>query len=250
MLRALLLIVFTAASVSLASAQEPAGPVYELRIYTANPDRFEALQSRFRDHTIKLFEKHGMKNVGYWIPVDGDGAKTTLIYLLEHKSRDAAKASWAAFQADPDWQAARTASEAAGRILSKSPEVVFLTKADYSPAVTAPLKDKTYELRVYTAPEGKLEPLHTRFRNHSVALLNKHKLPSIGYFKPVDAPASQSKMYYILEAESKESAAASWKAFLADPDWVKAYAESEKDGKLTTEVLSTFMKPVGFSPLR
>ena len=115
------------------AAQPAPAHVYEMRTYTAAEGKFDAVNARFRDHTIKLFEKHGMKNVGYWTPSEGPLAGNTLIYILEHKSRDAAKASWAAFSADPEWQKARAASEAGGRILAKAPESVFLHATDYSP---------------------------------------------------------------------------------------------------------------------
>lgn len=119
--------------IAIGRASQPApSKVYEMRTYTAAEGKFEALNARFRDHTVKLFEKHGMKNVGYWTPIEGPTAGTTLIYILEHKSRDAAKASWAAFGADPDWQKARAASEVGGRILARAPESVFLTATDYS----------------------------------------------------------------------------------------------------------------------
>jgi len=119
--------------IAIGRASQPASTkVYEMRTYTATDGKFDALNSRFRDHTVKLFEKHGMKNVGYWTPSEGPLAGTTLIYILEHKSRDAAKASWAAFGADPAWQKARADSEAGGRIVAKL-ESVFLTATDYSP---------------------------------------------------------------------------------------------------------------------
>jgi hypothetical protein len=107
--------------------------VFEMRTYTANPGKFEALKARFRDHTLKLFAKHGITNVGYWIPIDAPLSENTLVYILAYPSRDAAKASWAAFQGDPDWVKARTESEKDGRILVKSPESVFLNPADFSP---------------------------------------------------------------------------------------------------------------------
>lgn len=113
-------------------AYQPAsGKVYEMRTYTAAEGKFDALNSRFRDHTVKLFEKHGMKNVGYWTPSEGPLVGTTLIYIIEHKSRDAAKASWAAFGADPDWQKAKAASEVNGRLVTKL-ESVYMTATDYS----------------------------------------------------------------------------------------------------------------------
>jgi hypothetical protein len=106
--------------------------IFEMRTYTTAPGRFEALKSRFRDHTVRLFERHGMTNIGYWIPADPPNSENTLIYILAHQNREAAKKSWAAFRADPEWQKAAKASEADGKILAKSPESVFLTPADFS----------------------------------------------------------------------------------------------------------------------
>src|SRR5947207_15907769 len=77
---------------------------YELRTYTTLPGRLPALHKRFSEHTMKLFEKHGMKNEAYWTPTDDEHKDTTLIYIISHESEDAAKKNWAAFQADPDWQ--------------------------------------------------------------------------------------------------------------------------------------------------
>jgi hypothetical protein len=105
--------------------------VYELRTYTALPGRLDALNARFRNHTIKLFEKHGMKNIGYWVPQDDPKKSNTLIYIVSHKSREAAKKSWDAFRADPDWIKARDASEKDGKIVDKV-ESVFMDPVDYS----------------------------------------------------------------------------------------------------------------------
>jgi len=78
------------------------------------------LLARFRDHTCKIFENHGIENIGYWIPVDKEnGSENTLIYVIRHKSREGAKDSWKAFGADPEWQKAQKASEANGKILAK-----------------------------------------------------------------------------------------------------------------------------------
>ena len=112
-----------------AAAQEQPGLVYEMRTYTTNEGKFEALQARFRDHTMKLFEKHGMSNVAYWVPLD---QPNTLIYLLAHQSRAAATQSWQAFVADPEWQAVYQASIADGRLVNNVVSV-FMTKTDYSP---------------------------------------------------------------------------------------------------------------------
>jgi hypothetical protein len=111
--------------------------VYEMRTCYAAPGKLDALQARFRDHTVKLFEKHGMTNVGYWVLMkDQRGADDTLIYLLAHKSTDAAKASFDAFRKDAAWLAAREASEkkAGGSLTAKDGVTsVFLKATDYSP---------------------------------------------------------------------------------------------------------------------
>jgi len=111
-----------------------AGPAfYELRTYYANPGKLEALQSRFRDHTLRLFERAGMTNVAYWSKQDaGDGV---LIYILAYPSKEAREASWAKFRADPEWKAAAAASEANGKLVAKV-ESVFMTMTDYSPHPT------------------------------------------------------------------------------------------------------------------
>lgn len=110
---------------------QKSGRVFELRSYTASGGRMEELKARFREHTMRYFEKHGMTNIGYWTPMDAPGSQTTLVYLLAHSSRDAAKKSWAAFSADPGWVEARTASNANGNIVAKT-ESLFLDAMDFS----------------------------------------------------------------------------------------------------------------------
>ena len=106
--------------------------VYELRTYTALPGRLPALNKRFAEHTMKLFEKHGIRNEMYWIPTDDARKDNTLIYVISHESQEAAEKSWKAFQADADWIKVREASEADGKILAKAPERVFMRLTDYS----------------------------------------------------------------------------------------------------------------------
>ena len=103
--------------------------VYELRTYTAADGKLDALESRFRDHTMDLFERHGMKNIAYWIPVD---IPNTLIYVLAHQDRDAAKKSWRSFVKDQDWQRVFKASRAEGPLVVRI-ESVFMRATDYSP---------------------------------------------------------------------------------------------------------------------
>jgi hypothetical protein len=106
---------------------------FELRTYYAAPGKLEALNARFRDHTSRLFKKHGMKIVGFWIPNDKEqGSENKLIYVLAHKSHDAAKKSWDGFRNDPEWKKARDESEAQGKLLEKV-ESIFMSATDYSP---------------------------------------------------------------------------------------------------------------------
>ncbi len=109
---------------------------------------------------------------------------------------------------------------------------------------------RVFELRTYTAPEGRLGDLQARFRNHTVKLFEKHGITSIGYFVPQDAPASQNTLIYVLAHKDRESAKQNWAAFQKDPDWRAAFVESQKNGTLTTQVLSTFMNPTDFSQLK
>ena len=104
---------------------------FEMRTYYPAPGKSEAMHARFRNHTNKLFVKHGMELVGYWVPSEPDKGDR-LVYILAHKSREAAKKSWENFIADPEWKKAKDESEANGKVVEKM-EVLFLSATDYSP---------------------------------------------------------------------------------------------------------------------
>jgi hypothetical protein len=106
--------------------------VFELRTYTTPEGKLDALQARFRDHTVPLFERHGMTNIGYWTPQDQPNASNTLIYILAHNSREAAETSWQNFREDPEWQRVSRDTQLQGRIVNNV-ESVFLDPTDYSP---------------------------------------------------------------------------------------------------------------------
>jgi hypothetical protein len=125
----------------LASAQDksgagqPATTVYELRIYHAFEGKLDDLLRRFREHTTKLFERHGIKNVAYWTPTDDPLKGKTLVYILAHPSREAATANWKAFQNDPEWQSVRDKSEANGKLVEKI-DSTFMVMTDFSPKLS------------------------------------------------------------------------------------------------------------------
>ena len=106
--------------------------VFELRTYYAAPGKMKALHARFRDHTNKLFAKHGMTVVGFWTPTKPEEAEKTLYYILAYPSQDAARKSWQGFRDDPDWKAAKDASEKDGPLVQKV-ESVYMNPTDYSP---------------------------------------------------------------------------------------------------------------------
>ncbi|MCX7424543.1 MAG: NIPSNAP family protein [Planctomycetia bacterium] len=109
-----------------------AGKVYELRVYHTNPGKLEALHARFRDHTCKLFQKHGIELVGFWTPIQGDEAKDTLYYIVAFPNAEAQKKAWQAFQDDPAWKKAKADSEKDG-VLVKKVDSMNLKATDYSP---------------------------------------------------------------------------------------------------------------------
>jgi NIPSNAP len=106
--------------------------VFEMRTYYAAPGKMEALHARFRDHTNKLFVKHGMTLIGFWSPIDAKQAEQKMVYILAYPSKEAADKSWDAFRNDPDWKAAKSASEKDGPLVTKV-DSVYLKATDYSP---------------------------------------------------------------------------------------------------------------------
>jgi len=121
-----------AASFAIPPAGAQDGRVFELRTYTCVEGKLPDLLARFRDHTMGIFEKHGMKNIAYWVPQDSPASQNTLIYIIAHPSREAAKKNWDEFRNDPEWQKVQKESEANGKIVSKV-ESVFMAPTDFSP---------------------------------------------------------------------------------------------------------------------
>ena len=225
--------------------------VFELRTYTTNEGKLDDLNARFRDHTVALFRKHGMESVGYWVPTDESKSKNTLIYVIRHKSRDAAKKSWAAFINDPDWKKAFAASRKEGPLLAKAPESTYMELTGYSPEWKngKAESDDVFELRIYQAAEGKLGKLDARFRDHTIRLFNKHGMKSVSYWHPVDEPKSKDHLIYIIKHDSAEAAKKSWAAFGQDPEWKKAARESGV-GRLAKRPEAIYMKATDYSAIK
>lgn len=253
-MKTLFLALVSIAMISTAIAAEEDTRCYEMRVYYAAPGKLDELHARFRDHTCKLFEKHGIVNVGYWVPTENLESK--LIYLLSYPDREARDKSWKGFMADPDWKAAHKASEAKGTLVAKV-ESTFLQATDYSPAIKPGVASppRAFELRTYTASAGNLDALNARFRDHTVKLFAKHGMENFGYWTMSDkkAKGAGNTLIYLLAHKSQEAAADSFKSFRTDPEWVAARAASEKKagGSLTeggmAGVKSVFLKPTDYS---
>jgi hypothetical protein len=110
--------------------------------------------------------------------------------------------------------------------------------------------NRVFEIRTYTAPEGKLEALHARFRDHTLRIFKNHNMTSIAYFRPQDDPIKQNTLIYVLAHPSREAAKKNWADFQADPEWQKVSAESQKDGRIVSKVDSVFADPADYSPIK
>ena len=111
----------------------------------------------------------------------------------------------------------------------------------------AQARPRVYELRTYTAVEGKLDALHARFRDHILGFFQKHGMTNVVYFKPMDAPLSQNSMTYMIAFPSRDAAKKSWDSFRADQEWTKVAAAS---GVGQVKIDSVYFEPTDYSPLK
>ena len=230
------------------SAQKADSRYFELRIYYCHPGRLDALIERFQNHTTKIFEKHGMENIGYWVPVSNE--KNTLYYILAYPNKDARDKSWTAFSADPQWKEVQSKSEESGKIVA-SVESVFMNVSEIMPKIKPGKGDgRLFELRTYTCLPGRLPNLTTRFKDHTVKLFEKHGMENLVYFNSIEKDGGQPKLVYLLAHKNQDEATKSWAAFRADPVWIAARDASEKDGKIVEKVESVYLKPLSFSKIK
>jgi hypothetical protein len=226
--------------------------LFEMRTYYAAPGKLENLHARFRNHTMRLFEKHGMTNLGYWVPIENPEQK--LIYVLAYPDRDAREVAWKSFSNDADWKKAQSDSEKEGKLVARV-EQLFLAPTDYSPEIKPSVAggDRIFELRTYTTTPGNLGALDARFRDHTVKLFARHGMTNLFYWHVVpNQPGAGNILVYLLAHASPEAAKKSFDAFRADSDWVAARKASEEKagGSLTIPdgVKSVFLKATDYSP--
>jgi hypothetical protein len=226
--------------------------LFELRVYTATKGNLAKVEARFKDHTIKLFEKHGITNIGYWVPIKNDEEK--LYYIVAHKDMKSRGESFKNFIADPEWKKAAAESEKDGPIVAKI-DSTYLTVTDYSPEVKPSVgkEDRVFELRTYTATKGNLDGLNARFRDHTLKLFEKYGMTNLYYFTiPKGNNGDDVMLIYLLAHKSEDAAKKSFDEFRKDENWIKARADSEtKAGGSLTEkeggVKSLFLKATEYS---
>jgi hypothetical protein len=126
----------------------------------------------------------------------------------------------------------------------------FTAGTVFGERVSAAQAQRVFELRTYTAPDGKLEELHARFRNHTMRIFEKHGLGNVIYLKPMDAPLSSNTLVYLLAHPSRDAAKANWAKFAADPEWKKVASESQVNGKIVAKVDSVFFEATDYSPMK
>ncbi len=248
-MKKLLLLVGLMSIGNLVFAQKQDNRYFEMRIYYCEPGRLPNLLTRFRDHTTKIFEKHGMTNIGYWVPVQND--KNALYYVLAYPSKEARDASWKAFGADPEWKKVSEESQRDGKIVAKV-ESIFMNVTDFSPKIKGKVKspERMFELRIYTGTPNNIDNVLARFRNHTTKLFKKHGMTNIAYWKSIEKEGTQARLVYILAHKSEAAGKASFDTFRKDLKWVKVRDESEKNGKIVEKVESIYMTPTDFSTIK
>ena len=227
------------------AAQE--APVYELRTYYCLPGKRIDLINRFQNHTLAIFDRFGMENVGYWLPEDQENV---LIYILKFDSKTAKEQAWKNFMADPEWQKVWKASEENGKIVEKV-ESVLMKETDYSPGNFKPkMMSGVYELRTYFPTDGDPTRINARFRDHTIKLFEKHGMENVVYFNTFDEKDGGSKLIYLLTHKSRQAGQESFGTFRVDPAWIKAKTESEANGPIVTKVESIYMKSLPYSKMK
>lgn len=230
-------------------------PLYEMRTYYPKPGKFEPMVERFRRDSCRLLEKHGMRNVAYFVQAEGENAK--LVYFLAHQSQEAKDASWKAFLSDPEWKEVYRKSHENGPLVEKI-DSLLLKPTSYSPLFLADSSEPMlYELRTYTAAEGRLEALNRRFSDHTLKLFGRHGIKNVVYFDVVPGQTdadSNNTLIYLIAHQNAESREASFVNFRQDPEWLKVRAASEEaaGGPLTVKdgVKSELFLTTDFSPLK
>lgn len=220
---------------------------FEIRKYYANEGKLPDLIKRFEDHTMSLFEKSGMENIMYFLPVDNtDNSLTYILGYPDEKSRDV---MWGKFMNDPEWKKVFEESRVNGALV-KSVDQTFMKLAPGLNEMPIPQASGIFQLRTYTCFDGRLDNLINRFKDHTQDLFAKQGLKNYPYWITVEKDGSQPKLVYLLADKDQASFEADFQNFAKDPAWVRAKEMSEADGKIVEKVDAVFFKTLPFSPIK
>jgi hypothetical protein len=197
---------------------------FEVRKYYANDGKLQDLLNRFQNHTMKLFEKAGMENIAYFLPVDN--TDNSMTYILGYPNEAARDKMWQSFMNDPEWKKAYEESHINGPLV-KSVDQTFMVLAPHLNDNPKPMPSGVIQMRTYTLLDGKVPNIQARFRDHTQALFEKQGLRNYTYWMTVPKDGSQPKLLYLLGAKDQASFDAGFAAFLKDPEWIKARDASE-----------------------
>lgn len=220
---------------------------FEIRKYYANEGKLPDLIKRFKDHTLGLFEKSGMENIVYFLPLDN--TDNSLTYILGYPDEKARDVMWGKFANDPEWQKAKKASEVNGALV-KSVDQTFMKLAPGLNESPIPQSSGVFQMRIYTCFDGRLDNLVRRFKDHTQDLFAKQGLKNYPYWITVEKDGSQPKLVYLLGDKDQASFEANFQNFAKDPEWVRAKEMSEADGKIVEKVDAIFFKTLPFSPIK
>lgn len=229
------------------AAAEP--QYFEMRTYYCFPGKLEDLKTRFRDHTMALFEKHGMTNIAYWEPLEN--ADNKLVYLMGYPDRASRDRSWEAFVNDPEWKRVYEASHADGPIVDSVVNAFYRYSA-FSPKIQAEnAGPRIFSLRTYYTFPGKLEALRARFADHTLEIFERNGIHNLVYLDLDSAEAGNDHILtYLITFPDTASRTASWKKFGDDPAWKAAYEASIQDGRLVESITDELLQATDFSPVK
>lgn len=249
-MKKILAVIITFITCTYTMAQKKDTRYYELRVYYCHPGKLDALIERFTNHTTKLFEKHGMENIGYWVPINN--TENALYYVLAYPDKEARDASWKGFMNDPVWKEVARKSEENGKIVAKVSSTFMTAASEITPAIKASAtgKDRSFELRTYHCYPGQLPKLIKRFKDHTLNFFTQYGMTHIAYWTTIEENTDQSKLVYILAYPSEAAGVKAFEQFRADPAWQKVKTETETPNPIVEKVESVPMKPLSFSKIK
>ena len=215
--------------------------IYEKRVYKAVPGKLPAINARFANHTCAFFKEFDIGMVGFWN--DEIGASNQMTYITSFDSMADRDEKWTAFGAHKPWNEVRAETEVDGPLVA---QVInsFMTLTDYSPQPF--FKTSLQELRIYDAMPGKMPDLNNRFKNHTMALFEKHGIENVAYW--TDAVGTSNRLTYMLGYPDLAGREKGWSGFQSDPAWQTARAASEENGALVRVSKHSMLRLADYSP--